>query len=82
MKHLKVFLCISLFLHAIRSEEEEVHLKDEDLYPRKDGYVVLDEHNFLAALHRFRFVLAFYRKRFKFMTKYKPKGFIVMFAFS
>ena len=59
MNGIKFFIYSALVIGAVFSEDV---VKDEELYPVKDGYVQLDQHNFMAALHRFKFVLVFYCK--------------------
>ena len=62
MKYITFYFFVALFMRATCKKEFEHHISDDDLYPRKDGFMILDQHNFVAALHKYRFVLAFYCK--------------------
>ena len=60
MKIFLVVLFVSIVLFSGVLGNDEPVVTDAELYPQKDGFVQLDRHNFLAALHRFQFVFVFY----------------------
>jgi len=58
MKVFQSFILVAIYCCAAGAR------KEDEYFPRKNGILVLDEHCFLAALMKYRFVLVFYCKYF------------------
>lgn len=56
---ISLFLVLNFVFLGVLGNDDYV-VPDAELYPQKDGFIQLDKHNFLAALHRFKFVFVFY----------------------